>query len=132
MEQIFSDISQQQEATTARIGTAVQVTHKETSDEMNKIINHGSTLLLEKGALLLGMKDELRRTSEHYNKVNEMQSIGKREAEMEYKEKVYRAQEDFDEKKKNMTEQYEHLLSGKEEDLRKFMVDADKYITGKK
>ena len=80
MEQIFSDISQQQEATTARIGTAVQVTHKETSDEMNKIINHGSTLLLEKGALLLGMKDELRRTSEHYNKVNEMQSIGKREA----------------------------------------------------
>lgn len=99
---------------------------------MNKIITHGSTLLHEKGGLLLSMKDELRRTSEHYNKVNEMQSIGKREAEMAYKEKVYRAQEVFDEKKKNMTEQYEHLLSGKEEDLRKFMADADKYITGKK
>jgi hypothetical protein len=57
----------------------------ETGEEMLKIIKHGQTLMSEKASLILGMKDELRRTSDHYNKVTEMQSMGKREAEMQYK-----------------------------------------------
>jgi hypothetical protein len=52
---------------------------------MLKIIKHGQTLMTEKASLILGMKDEIRRTSEHYNKVTEMQAVGKREAEMVYK-----------------------------------------------
>ncbi len=56
---------------------------------MLKIIKHGQTLMTEKAALILGMKDEIRRTSEHYNKVTEMQAIGKREAEMVYKQELY-------------------------------------------
>ena len=41
--------------------------------------------MTEKAYLILGMKDEIRRTSEYFNKVTEMQAIGKREAEMLYK-----------------------------------------------
>lgn len=67
------------------------------------------------------MKDELRRTSEHYNKMSEMQAIGQREAEMVYKEKLYAFQESFEERKKNMNEQYDHLLKFKDDELRKFM-----------
>jgi hypothetical protein len=44
----------------------------ETGEEMLKIIKHGQTLMSEKASLILGMKDELRRTSDHYNKVTEM------------------------------------------------------------
>lgn len=45
--------------------------------------------MTEKASLILGMKDEIRRTSEHYNKVTEMQAVGKREAEMVYKQELY-------------------------------------------
>ena len=48
------------------------------------------------------MKDELRRTSEHFNKVTEMQSIGQREAEMNYKNQFYELQTRFEEKKRNV------------------------------
>jgi hypothetical protein len=71
---------------------------------MQKIISHGQTIMMEKAQLLLGMKDELRRTSEHFNKVSEMQTIGKREAEMKYKEQLYAIQESFEERKKNIVE----------------------------
>jgi hypothetical protein len=43
----------------------------------------------QKASIILGFKDEIRRTTEHYNKVTEMQTIGKREAEIVYKEKLY-------------------------------------------
>jgi len=45
---------------------------QETGSEMLKIIKHGQTLMSEKAYLILGMKDEIRRTSEHFNKVTEM------------------------------------------------------------
>ena len=66
--------------------------------------------MTEKAYLILGMKDEIRRTSEHFNKVTEMQAMGKREAEMLYKQQLYALQEDFDLRKSNMVEQYEHLI----------------------
>lgn len=77
---------------------------KETDDEMHRIMTHGHKLLEEKAAVILGMKDELRRTSEHYNKVTEMQTIGQREAEMKYKDKLYELQAQFEEKKRNLSE----------------------------
>ena len=99
---------------------------------MLKIINHGQTLMKEKASLILGMKDEIRRTSEHYNKVTEMQAVGKREAEMVYKQELYALQEDFDQRKSNMVEQYEHLIRVKDEELFKFRVECEKYIIEKK
>lgn len=99
---------------------------------MQKIISHGQTIMMEKAQLLLGMKDELRRTSEHFNKVSEMQTIGKREAEMKYKEQLYAIQESFEERKKNIVEQYDHILEVKDGELKKFLADANKYISDKK
>jgi hypothetical protein len=39
-------------------------------------MSHGTKIMEQKASILLNMKDELRRTSEHYNKVAEMQTIG--------------------------------------------------------
>lgn len=78
------------------------------------------------------MKDELRRTSEHYNKVSEMQSIGQREAEMQYKERLFALQDGYQERKVNIEEQYKHLVRGKEGDLKKFVEDGQKYVNAKK
>jgi len=99
---------------------------------MLKIIKHGQTLMTEKAYLILGMKDEIRRTSEHFNKVTEMQAMGKREAEMLYKQELYAMQEEFDLRKSNMVEQYEHLIKLKDEEIFKFGVECQKYIGDKK
>ena len=61
-----------------------------------------------------------------------MQTIGKREAEIAYKERLYALQEEWEVKRKNVTEQYEHLLRIKEEELTKFKNDAEKYSGEKK
>jgi hypothetical protein len=36
--------------------------------------------------LIHGIKDELKKTSEHFNKVSELKEMGKREAEIHYKQ----------------------------------------------
>lgn len=61
-----------------------------------------------------------------------MQTIGKREAEIAYKERLYALQEEWEVKRRNVTEQYEHLLRIKEDELTKFKNDAQKYIGEKK
>jgi len=61
-----------------------------------------------------------------------MQTIGQKEAEIIYKQKFVAMQQDFEERKKNICEQYEHLMEKKEADLNKFMVDAEKYVKNKK
>jgi hypothetical protein len=88
--------------------------------------------MTEKAYLILGMKDEIRRTSEHFNKVTEMQAMGKREAEMLYKQELYAMQEEFDLRKNNMVEQYEHLIKLKDEEIFKFGDECQKYIGDKK
>jgi hypothetical protein len=42
-------------------------------------------LIDEKAHLILGIKEEMRKTSEHFSKVSELKDIGKREAELQYK-----------------------------------------------
>ena len=45
------------------------------------MLSHGHVLMGEKANLIHGIKDELKKTSEHSNKVSEMKEMGKREAE---------------------------------------------------
>lgn len=99
---------------------------------MHRIMTHGHKLLEEKAAVILGMKDELRRTSEHYNKVTEMQTIGQREAEMKYKDKLYELQAQFEEKKRNLSEQYDHIIEQKDAEISKFVSEAQEYMKSKK
>jgi hypothetical protein len=82
--------------------------------------------------MILNFKDELRRTSEHFNRISEMHAIGSKEAELKYKEELYAVQEEFERRRKNMAEQYEHLIQAKEEEREKFMRDAEKYVKAKK
>ena len=63
--------------------------NKELADEMHNLLGHGKKLINDKASVLLSMKDELRRTSEHFNKITELQLIGQREAEIAHKEKLY-------------------------------------------
>ena len=118
--------------TIERIETVKILRTQETGSEIHQIFSHGQKLLDQKAAVIIHFKDELRRTSEHFNKVNEMQTIGQREAEMIYKEKLFQVQNDFEERKKNLTDQYDHLITKKEADLRKFMDDAERYVKDKK
>jgi hypothetical protein len=46
---------------------------------------HSHILIEEKAHLIHGIKDELKKTSEHFNKASELKDIGKREAEISYK-----------------------------------------------
>jgi hypothetical protein len=62
--------------TLKRVENTKTNTLQATHEEIFKIIGHGTKIMEQKAPILLNMKDELRRTSEHYNKVNEMQSIG--------------------------------------------------------
>lgn len=49
------------------------------------MMKHGHLLVAEKAGLIHGIKNEIKKTSEYSNKVLEMQEMGKREAEFEYK-----------------------------------------------
>ena len=42
----------------------------------------------EKANLIHGIKDELKRTTEQFNKMNEMKEIGKKEAEFIYRKEL--------------------------------------------
>jgi hypothetical protein len=60
--------------------------------------------------LILDIKDELLKNSEHLNKVSELKDMGKREAELSYKEQFNERQAIFKSEIKNLKEQYEHLI----------------------
>ena len=94
--------------------------HASTEGDLLALMKHGQSLMSQKASIILGFKDEIRRTTEHYSKVTEMQTIGKREAEIAYKESLYAVQEEWETKRKNVTEQYDHILKVKEEELTKF------------
>jgi hypothetical protein len=58
---------------------------KDINEEISKMIHHGQILIEEKAYLIHGLKDELIKSSEHFNKVSELKDMGKREAELQYK-----------------------------------------------
>jgi hypothetical protein len=90
---------------------------KDINDELSKMIHHGHILIEEKAHLIHGLKDELKKTSEHFNKITEMSDLGKREAEMQYKQTLNEKQIEYKNKMKNVKDQYEHLIACKEEEL---------------
>ena len=49
------------------------------------MIEHGHVLMEEKANLIHVINDELKRTTEQANKINEMKEMGKKEAEFQYK-----------------------------------------------
>lgn len=89
-------------------------------------------MLEQKAAVVVNFKDELRRTSEHFNKVSEMQTIGQKEAEIVYKQRFFALQQDFEERKRNIGEQYSHMIEKREAELAKFMGEAERYVKDKK
>lgn len=56
---------------------------------------HGQILIEEKAHLIHGLKDELKKTSEHFNKADELALLGKREAEIEYKTALNEKQAEY-------------------------------------
>ena len=52
---------------------------------------HSHILIEDKAHLLHDMKEELKKTSEHFNKASELKDIGKREAEMQYRREYNRS-----------------------------------------
>lgn len=99
---------------------------------MNKVITHGRSLIEQKALLVINLKDELRRTTEHFSKLNELSTIGQREAEIAFKERLFVVQSEFAETKKNISDQYEHIIEQKDEQMRKFMIEIEKYMVDKK
>lgn len=132
LEKAFDDLTKQHQTTIDRIQSCKKSTAEETDNEIQKIFEHGQKLLMQKASVVVNFKDELRRTSEHFNKVSEMQTIGQKEAEIIFKQKFVTMQMDFEERKKNICEQYEHLMAKKDADLSKFMADAERYVKEKK
>lgn len=77
---------------------------KDINEEISKMIHHGQILIEEKAHLIHGLKDELKKTSEHYNKISEMKDMGKREAELQYKQALNQKQTDYKVTMKNIKE----------------------------
>lgn len=115
-----------------KIKTKVREEQKDMIDEISKMIFHGQILMEEKAHLIHGIKDELKKTSEHYNKLTEMQDMGRREAELQYRMILNEKKNEYKQASKNVKEQYEHLIKAKDEELQKFMNDANKYTQEKK
>lgn len=82
--------------TRTQIKSKVKEEMKDINDEISKMIFHGQILMEERAHLIHGLKDELKKTSEHFNKVSEMKDMGKREAEMQYKHQLSQMQEEYD------------------------------------
>lgn len=87
---------------------------KEINEEIAKIMQHGHILIREKAHLIHGLNAQLKKTSEHSNKITEMRELGKREAEFEYKCVLNEKQAQHKSGIKNLKDQYEHLLNEKE------------------
>ena len=79
---------------------------RDINDELHKVIQHGQILIEEKAHLILGIKEEMKKTSEHFNKVNELKDMGKREAEIKYKEQYNEKHKQFEHEIGNIREQY--------------------------
>ncbi len=77
---------------------------KDINEEISKMIHHGQILIEEKAHLIHGLKGELKKTSEHYNKISEMKDMGKREAELQYKQALNQKQTDYKVTMKNIKE----------------------------
>jgi hypothetical protein len=88
-ESLYKDLESKYTSAHINLSETVSNAHASTEEELKTLMKHGQTLMSQKAAIILGFKDEIRRTTEHYNKVTEMQTIGKREAEIVYKEKLY-------------------------------------------
>ena len=77
---------------------------KDINEEISKMIHHGQILIEEKAHLIHGLKDELKKTSEHFNKISEMKDMGKREAELQYKHMLNEKQNEYKLTMKNINE----------------------------
>ena len=83
---------------------------RDINEELHKVIQHGQILIEEKAHMILGIKEEMRKTSEHFSKVTELKDMGKREAELHYKEQYNEKNKQFEKEIGNIREQYEHLI----------------------
>ena len=132
LEQKYDDLQNSYSKVKSKIVTKVKDEQKDTSDELTRMLIHGQVLIEEKAHLIHGLKDQLKKTSEHSNKVTELKEMGKREAEMQYKMIVNEKQAEYKHDMKNIKEQYEHLLTAKTEEQSKFMTEANAYTVQKK
>ena len=78
------------------------------------------------------MKDELRRTSEHFNKVSEMSHMGEKEAEMRYKARLMEVKEDHQMRQEEIEREEERKIREKEGEIKRFMEESNKYFKDKK
>jgi len=76
LEKAYQDLCTQHQSTLDKIEGVRAETAAERDSEIQKIFDHGRRILEQKASVVVNFKDELRRTSEHFNKVSEMQTIG--------------------------------------------------------
>ncbi|CDW90581.1 UNKNOWN [Stylonychia lemnae] len=132
LESKYDDLLKKHNETRYKIKSKVREEMKDINEEISKMIHHGQILIEEKAHLIHGLKEELKKNSEHHNKISEMKDMGKREAELMYKQQLNDKQIDYKKTMKNINEQYDHLIRTKDEELQKFLSDATKYTVEKK
>lgn len=93
------------------------------------MMEHSHALLGSKGKLIHGVKKEIAKTSETHNKLQEMKEIGKREAELHYKQEYASLSSEHKTEMTNLKDQYEYILSQKNEELARFHQQAKDYIS---
>lgn len=104
LETKYEELQNKYNETRSKIKTKLKEEHKDINEELNKMMFHGHILIEEKAHLIHGIKDELKKTSEHFNKATELKDMGKREAEMSYKLKLNEKQRDYENSLKNVTD----------------------------
>ena len=82
LEDKYEELQAKHFETKNRIKSKLREEMKDINEEIGKMIHHGHVLIEERAHLIHGLKDELKKTSEHFNKVSEMKDMGKREAEL--------------------------------------------------
>jgi trans-aconitate methyltransferase len=96
------------------------------------MLNHSHVLIEEKAGIVHKLKETIVKNTEQQNKINEMKDIGKREAEFEYKKQYYEQLKQHKKEVDNLTQQYTHLLQGKDVELNKFVDEFKRYHKEKK
>ena len=86
LEQKYEDLVQKHDDTKTKIKSKLKEEMKDISDEISKMMHHGQILIEEKAHMIHDLKDEIKKNSEHLNKVTELKEMGKREAEIAYKQ----------------------------------------------
>jgi len=102
------------------------------TEENKKLLAHNTELLNEKTQAIMNFNSNLNSKTREINQTLDMKNIGKREAEIHYKDELIKLKTDHKVVTDNLKDQYEHWLKLKNEEMDKYAERVQEFQQKKK